>query len=1101
MLCCASIQLVAADEGAGEPLRLERVGRELVVLSWDPEAIRRASRRLGRLTVSRVPLAAGLTVDLDLEPFRVTGPDTQFVVGRKNGPDRPLDFDPSSVAIFRGKIVDRPGSHVFLTLSERGSSGYVDLGAAGGRYRISSRDESGRTMEPHSISIFRAAGSPSLPPHVPLCSTEGAEARRATKPGANSGAGALGEPAPRRNTRHLELAVETDHEFFSLFGDVDLAATYLVQMYAEVSDTYLRDVDTWVELVFARVWDNPDDLFNVVDPTPIFDFQAYWAANMGAVQRDVAQLLSGRRDYPFGGQAFLGGFCNGNGYSVVGYALGFFPDPTFPSPYHYDISVTAHELGHNANAPHTHAAAQQIDTCNDPSTTAQRGTIMSYCGQTWSGGNANRDLYFHTAIRQIMDQFITSAACVVPDCNRNGVEDALDIQQLTSLDQDATGIPDECEDCNGNAVLDEQDILSGTSLDLNLNGIPDACDPDCDGDDVPDDHEIFLGTSTDAYGNGVPDQCEADCDGNGVSDYSQIQLNMTLDIDRNAVLDSCQDCGSGAANDLEALGQAHGIWVGSGRILDSLRSFYASTGVLTGVSTGQTVDEAQDLVVTVAGHVLVSSGSGNRVMEFDAAGVYLGDLVPGGSGFLLFPTGLYLMPSGTLLVASRDTHEVLKFDSVTGTPQGRFVLPGAGGLSGPFGMTFGPNGNFFISSGAGSVLEFDGQTGTFVGVFVDPLDNGGLDRPRGMTFKADGNLLVASFGTNEVLEFDGETGAPLGKWAQVGTATRLTQVSPWGIRVGPNGNVFVVRTGEDFGSAALKGQDHGALHLTNAQIYEFDVKSGNFLRTHVGGNDHGLLFPTGFAFVPGWDTDCNLNLLPDSCDVASGFSTDLDLNARPDECDVDCNGSGQLDRLDIVPFGTSLDCNFNQVPDECEPGLTCSSCADSSTCAADGLSCTVAACNPAWGLCQNDVVPGACLVDELCRSPGEPNPSNDCEACDPAAPRAWSADPPVEVETLLLDRGDPTLPSTLTWSVQGPTSLYDVAGGSLSVLRGEGGSGSASCLAEDLGLAAWDDVAPPSAGDGGYYLVRAQKSCGAGTYGSASGGGERVPLAGCGPAR
>ena len=81
--------------------------------------------------------------------------------------------------------------------------------------------------------------------------------------------------------------------------------------------------------------------------------------------------------------------CGSNGYGVVGYAAGFFPDPSTPSPFSYDISVTAHELGHNAGTGHTHDAANNIDTCDDPLTTAQRGTIMSYCSQTVSGGGAN----------------------------------------------------------------------------------------------------------------------------------------------------------------------------------------------------------------------------------------------------------------------------------------------------------------------------------------------------------------------------------------------------------------------------------------------------------------------------------------------------------------------------------------------------------------------------------------------------------------------------------------------------------------------------------------------------------------------------------------
>ncbi len=94
------------------------------------------------------------------------------------------------------------------------------------------------------------------------------------------------------------------------------------------------------------------------------------------------------------------------------------------------------------------------------------------------------------------------------------------------------------------------------------------------------------------------------------------------------------------------------------------------------------------------------------------------------------------------------------------------------------------------------------------------------------------------------------------------------------------------------------------------------MTTGFFVRSHIGGNDHGLQFPTGFVFLPGWTDDCNLNHLPDSCDVAQGG--DANGNRIPDECDIDCNNNGVFDRLDIVPYGREPDCNFNLSPDACD---------------------------------------------------------------------------------------------------------------------------------------------------------------------------------------
>lgn len=72
----------------------------------------------------------------------------------------------------------------------------------------------------------------------------------------------------------------------------------------------------------------------------------------------------------------------------------------------------------------------------------------------------------------------------------------------------------------------------------------------------------------------------------------------------------------------------------------------------------------------------------------------------------------------------------------------------------------------------------------------------------------------------------------------------------------------------------------------------------------------------------------------------------------PDECEADCNRNGRLDRLDIIPYGVSYDCNFNLVPDECE-----------ADCNHNGL---LDACDIARGFsgdCDGDGLPDECDLD------------------------------------------------------------------------------------------------------------------------------------------
>ncbi|MGD2108632.1 MAG: M12 family metallo-peptidase [Phycisphaerae bacterium] len=893
----------------------------------------------------------------------MTAEHTRYVLGRRGRDDEPLDFDPSTVSLFRGRVEGRSGSHAYLALSDRQSMGYVDLGPGAGRFVLSSRDKRGQPLGPGLIAAYQPTGGSSLPPGVPFCGSDAHERLKKgeTHPTVDRISGVEQLSSVRTMTsatglKQLELAVDTDYEYFFLFGDEIEAVTYLSALYGAVSDIYMRDLNLRVELVYVRVWTDPDDLFN--DPDPFVEFYEYWEANMGHVHRDAAQFLSGRRNFLlYGGAAAQAALC-GAGYGVAGYILGFFGDPSTPNTFNWDVDITTHELGHTVGAGHTHDYG--IDMCNSTTSDPRRGTIMSYCAKAYTGMEADKDNYFHTFMRQFIADHVEVSTCIAADCNENGVADSADVAQGTSDDLNGNNVPDECEDCNENGVLDPADI-GVTSPDLNNNGVPDECEPDCNANGIPDDKDIADGTSTDLYGNAIPDECEEDCNANGTSDYTEIQSDMTLDMDRNARLDACQDCDDDGVPDLDQLNGAHNLWIASGLADSVIQEFHALVGVPMSVSSGAgaaRVQGGQDLIITTDRRILVTSSGDDRVLEFDADGNYVGDLLPSGSGGLDYPTGLIIAPSGSLLVSSRNTNSVLAYNAVTGAPIGEFVSPGDGGLQAPFGLTFGPNGDLFVTSATDEVLEYDGVTGSFVGPFVDAINNGSLDQPRGLTFKGDGNLLVCSYASDEVLEYEGQTGAPLGKWSIVEGGYKPHD-QPWGIRVGPNGQVFVSRKG-------------GAPQENDSRMNEFDACNGLFRRIFVGGNDHGLDFGTGFDFMPGWTADCNNNQLPDDCDIAGGMSGDTNGNAIPDECEVDCNANGTApDVLDIIPRGASYDCNCNLIPDECDLASGSSQDCDSSgvpdecevDCNRNGLHDDCDLQSGTSNDCNGDGVPDECEVD------------------------------------------------------------------------------------------------------------------------------------------
>lgn len=118
----------------------------------------------------------------------------------------------------------------------------------------------------------------------------------------------------------------------------------------------------------------------------------------------------------------------------------------------------------------------------------------------------------------------------------------------------------------------------------------------------------------------------------------------------------------------------------------------------------------------------------------------------------------------------------------------------------------------------------------------------------------------------------------------------------------------------------------------------------------------------------------------------------------------------------------------------------------------------------------------------------------DCHPLNPSA----SAAPPTEVQNLRWQRAL-VRQNVQRWNVQGSGIKYDVATGLISQLRPDLGVGNATCLAEGLNGPDLDDLRPdPPPGNGYYYLIRAEKvGCGAGSYGLATTGDERLPFEAC----
>ncbi len=846
------------------------------------------------IKILELPLEADQTVRLRMERFSVTRADTRFAVGGIAG--RSTSAAPN-VLLYRGQVEGEPNSHAYLSFTSSGLvNGYVSF-AGGERFFVSTaapqigldKTSGIASGSAHTVRIHRDAPSPGASDAVPSCGVTAAHDRRIpVSNGSTSGASIGG-----RGPRVLFVAVDSDFAFYQLFNDETAAQAYIVQVIGAVSDIYLRDFDVRLVLTFSRVWPAGGEPINAAD---LAGFANHWDVNEDPTPYHLIHLFSGRRNLSYGGIAYVSGSCSGSAYGISGYLLGSFPTPVAaPHLGNWDVVVVAHEMGHNMATFHTHDGySPPIDQCGSTGAWA-RSEIMSYC-HTTPGGLLNIEMRFSKRVQDVVRGDLEANNCQYFDCNDNGVDDLFDIGSATSTDTNANQIPDECEDCNNNGILDTVDISQGAP-DVNGNGVPDACEPDCNGNGRPDAFDISNFGFADVNGNLLPDVCETDCDGNEFADFADIRNEAGAnDLDRDGSLDSCQDCNANGATDWIDRLRPGNIFIAD--LSDYVREYHAASGVAVATRGSGAIVDPYDAVFGPDRMLYVASRGNHNIVRVDPETGASTDFVAGGGGGLDRPGALTFGPNGNLYAASTTTNNVMEYDGSTGSFVRIMVTAGNGGLSTPHGIAFGPGGNLFVAGG-NRVNEYDGASGVFLRNFVAP-GAGGLSDARGIAFVSDGRLLVANRASNAILAYDAG-GAPLGQFNNDGY--NLGQ--PWGVRIGPNGNVFVARTASD------------------SRLIEFDVTTGRYLRSFIRG-DSQLIQPTGFAFRPESPTDCDANGVLDACELEPQSPLDCNANGIVDTCEVsaglsaDCNANSIPDACDIAS-GAELDVNGDGVPDSCAP--------------------------------------------------------------------------------------------------------------------------------------------------------------------------------------
>jgi hypothetical protein len=253
------------------------------------------------------------------------------------------------------------------------------------------------------------------------------------------------------------------------------------------------------------------------------------------------------------------------------------------------------------------------------------------------------------------------------------------------------------------------------------------------------------------------------------------------------------------------------------RATNSILAFNPNSGAFVRTLVGTGLDEPTDLAFGPAGLLYVADRGSNRVLMFDpTTGASQGTFASG----LLEPSGLlYDAINNQLLVAELDNFQgqnILRYNSAGGLLQTINAGP-----TGHSGMVFGSGGDLFASAFitdpqfSGAVQQFDDLANNYasLGIFAS---GGGLSGASGLTFGADGNLYVTGLFSQNIVKYPVTNGVA-GSGAQFGNNVAY----PSEIIIGPDSNFLVTSLGNSNPGDPIYGT-----FLFPGLIYKVDPLTG-----------------------------------------------------------------------------------------------------------------------------------------------------------------------------------------------------------------------------------------------------------------------------------
>jgi hypothetical protein len=365
----------------------------------DPALLTRLAG-LRAVTLAEVALPGGASVQLELQRVDVAADGALLAVDGVPRAHAGLD---TGLTLWTGQVAGDDASDVYLAFSAAGSRGWIRQGDSL-LHLVAQPDASGLWETGGSRWIgeqaLRAAGAT---PPAPCLATGIVQPFQPALPKPVVTSPADAGPSPLLECR---VALETDYQYYQLFNNLDAARTYALSLFGAINARYREQIGVIITLPYLGLYTTSNDPWNSQDSggssiDVLYEFRDEWGIGFGGtppVTATVYHLMSGG-DLG-GGVAYLDVLCNADyGFGVTGNLGGVTPFPVVPGgALNWDFIATAHEIGHNFNAIHTHDYCPPLDQCWDncfgSTSCTTQGTIMSYC-HLCAGGFANETTFFH----------------------------------------------------------------------------------------------------------------------------------------------------------------------------------------------------------------------------------------------------------------------------------------------------------------------------------------------------------------------------------------------------------------------------------------------------------------------------------------------------------------------------------------------------------------------------------------------------------------------------------------------------------------------------------------------------------------------------------